>query len=203
MSEVHSVSDLLQQLEDDQSEAARQLWDRCINRLIGAARKRLRNLPRHAADEEDVAVSAFDAFFQGVKDQRFRRLENREDLWQVLTMLAERKAIAVMRRELADKRGGGLNRGESVFEKLIAESSVAGGIDQVADPDPAIVDGFTQEVREMLEGLDDELLQKIAMKKLEGYTNREIAQQLDIALRAVKRKLQLIRQKWEYSALDG
>ena len=67
-SELHSVSDLLQQLEGDQSDAARQLWDRFIHRLIGVARKRLQNLPRRAVDEEDVAISAFDAFFRGVKN---------------------------------------------------------------------------------------------------------------------------------------
>jgi hypothetical protein len=55
MSEHHSLSDLLQQLEDDQSEAARQLWDRFIHRLIGAACRRVQNLPRRAVDEEDMA----------------------------------------------------------------------------------------------------------------------------------------------------
>jgi DNA-directed RNA polymerase specialized sigma24 family protein len=37
----------------------------------------------------------------------------------------------------------------------------------------------------------------LRQEKLEGYTNQEIAGQLGIALRAVERKLQLIRQKWE------
>jgi DNA-directed RNA polymerase specialized sigma24 family protein len=97
---------------------------------------------------------------------------------------------------LADKRGGGLNRGESVFEKLLFDSTTPAGIDQVGDPDPKAVEGFTLEVREMLEGLDDELLHQIAVRKLEGFTNQEIAEQLGIALRAVERKLQLIRQKW-------
>ena len=70
------------------------------------------------------------------------------------------------------------------------------GTDQVEDPEPTVVTGFTKEVREMLEGLD-EPLQKIAMKKLEGYTNQEISANLRISLRSVERKLQLIRQKWE------
>jgi DNA-directed RNA polymerase specialized sigma24 family protein len=196
MSEPHSVSELMRQLKNDESDATRQIWDRFIDRLISEARKRLNSLPRRAADEEDVALAAFEAFFRGVKEQRFHRLDSRDDLWQVLAMLAERKAIAVLRRELADKRGGGLNRGESVFEKLLFDSTTAVGIDQVADPDPNAVEGFTQEVREMLEGLDDHLLHQIAVRKLEGFTNQEIAGQLGIALRAVERKLQLIRQKW-------
>ena len=111
-------------------------------------------------------------------------------------MLTDRRAIAERRRERADKRGGGNNRGESVFEQPGANGSAAAGIDQVGDPSPALVNTFTLEVRELLETLDDEVLRKIAILRLEGYTNKEIAGQLGIALRAVERKLQLIRQKW-------
>jgi DNA-directed RNA polymerase specialized sigma24 family protein len=200
MSDLHSVSELMRQLKSDESDATRQIWDRFIDRLISEARKRLKSLPRRAADEEDVALSAFEAFFRGVNEQRFHRLDSRDDLWQVLAMLAERKAIAVLRRELADKRGGGLNRGESVFENLLFDSTTAVGIDQVADPDPNAIEDFTLEVRERLEGLDNHLLRQIAVRKLEGFTNQEIAGQLGIALRAVERKLQLIRQKWLSSA---
>jgi DNA-directed RNA polymerase specialized sigma24 family protein len=198
MSNMHSVSGLLQELGKGESQAARQVWDRYIQRLVGAARKQLKNLPRRAADEEDVAVSAFDAFFRGVQEDRFKRLENRDDLWQILVMLAERKAVAVMRRELADKRGGGKNRGESVFEQMAPDGSMRIDLDQMGDPNPVMVQELTLEVRERLDQLDDDdVLRKIAIRKLEGYTNQEIADQLDSSLRAIERKLQLIRRKWQ------
>jgi RNA polymerase sigma factor (sigma-70 family) len=193
---MHSVSDLLKQLEDNQSLAAHQLWELFIERLIVAARRHLGNLPRRAVDEEDVAIAAFEAFLRGAKEGRFKKLDNRNDLWQVLAMLTERKAIGLMRQELADKRGGGTGRGESVFEKMIQESSAGVGIDQVSDPNQETLEVFTLEVRELLDGLGDKLLKQIAMLKLEGYTSVEIAQQLNIALRSVERKLQLIRGKW-------
>jgi DNA-directed RNA polymerase specialized sigma24 family protein len=197
MSDAHSVTKLIHQLEDGDSIAAKEIWDRFIFRLIGLARKRLQNLPRRAVDEEDVAVSAFNAFFQGVDQNRFERLRDRDDLWQVLAMLAERKAIGVMRHELAEKRGGGVHRGESVFDRMIAESASERGIQQVADPSPQAVDGFTAGVREMLESLSDSTAQRIALLKLEGLTNQEIAGDLGISLRAVERKLSMIRQRWE------
>jgi len=196
MSHDHSMTNLIRDLQAGRSAAAQEMWDRCIARLVNGARQKLRGLPRRAVDEEDVALAAFDAFLRGVKENRFAKLENREDLWQVLAMLTERRAIAERRREHADKRGGGNNRGESVFEQVGANGSAAPGIDQVGDPNPAMIATFTLEVRERLAMLDDDVLRKIAVLRLEGYTNKDIAEQLGIALRAVERKLQLIRQKW-------
>ena len=81
--------------------------------------------------------------------------------------------------------------------KMIMESSGAIGIADVAAPNPATLELFAGEVREMLDGLGDEVLRQIAILKLEGYTNPEVAQRLNIALRSVERKLLLIRDKIE------
>jgi DNA-directed RNA polymerase specialized sigma24 family protein len=45
--------------------------------------------------------------------------------------------------------------------------------------------------------VDDPTLRKIALDKLQGYTNPEIAQRNGIAMRSVERKLQLIRKALE------
>jgi DNA-directed RNA polymerase specialized sigma24 family protein len=45
--------------------------------------------------------------------------------------------------------------------------------------------------------LGDADLQAIAVAKLEGYTNEEIATRTGSALRSVERKLKLIRDIWE------
>ena len=59
--------------------------------------------PRRAADEEDVVISIFDAAFRGIQEGRFANLGDRHDLWQVLVMLAERKTIALKRRDPIDR----------------------------------------------------------------------------------------------------
>jgi hypothetical protein len=64
MSQSQSVTQLIDQLQFGDSLAAQQIWDRFIERLIGLARRRLQQLPRRAIDEEDVALSAFNAFFR-------------------------------------------------------------------------------------------------------------------------------------------
>lgn len=197
MSETHSITELIEEVRAGESVAAHEMWDRCRRTLIREARRKLRQLPRRAVDEEDVALAAFDAFLRGVKENRFAKLENRDDLWQVLAMLTERRAIAELRRELAEKRGGGETRGESVFEQFDGEGSLRPGINEVGDPNPAMVDMFTVEVREMLEKLNDDLLRRVAIGRLEGYQNKELADRLGISPRAVDRKLNLIRHKWE------
>ncbi len=49
----------------------------------------------------------------------------------------------------------------------------------------------------MLGQLDDEELRRVAMLKMEGYSNEDIAEELDCVTRTVERKLARIRQKWE------
>jgi DNA-directed RNA polymerase specialized sigma24 family protein len=55
--------------------------------------------------------------------------------------------------------------------------------------------------RTLLDALDDDQLRHIALLKLEGYTNQEIAVKLDCVERTVERKLERIRRKWS-SATD-
>lgn len=196
MPEAHSVSKLLLEIQDGNQQAAQEIWDRFIDKLVRAADKKLKNMPRRHVDEEDVAQSAFNSFFRGAKEKRFQKLENREDLWQILAMITERKAIKVMRRELADKRGGGQVRGESVFEHMLSDSGAHAGIGNIGDSDLHLAEEFTREVRELIESLD-ESLRPVAILRLEGFTNPKIAGELRISLRAVERKIRLIKDKWK------
>ena len=75
----------------DDGEAARRLWDRYFTQLARLAHARLRARNRGAADGEDVALSAFESFFRGAAAGRFPRLEDRDDLWKLLTTIAAQK----------------------------------------------------------------------------------------------------------------
>ena len=57
-----SVTQWIGRLKAGDPDAAQKLWERYFRRLVGLARKKLRAAPRRAADEEDVALSAFDSF---------------------------------------------------------------------------------------------------------------------------------------------
>ena len=68
-----------------------------------------------------------------------------------------------------------------------------------AEPNPALVAEVAEETRRLLDTLNDEVLQTIARRKLEGYTNQEIAAELDVSERTVARKLSRIRDEWKAS----
>jgi hypothetical protein len=128
MSDPGSITALIRKLQHGESVAAGGLWERYYEKLIYLARNKLRSSPRRVADEEDVVVTAFDAFLRGVEAKRFPRLDDRSDLWHVLVMLTARKAANQLKHDRRQKRGEGQIRGESVFMSKDDQQ----GIDQVA-----------------------------------------------------------------------
>ena len=131
------------------------------------------------------------------KDGRFARLDDRDDLWQVLVMLTERKAIKLIRHERAAKRGAGRLRGESALDGP-PDKSYPNGMGQVAgnEPTPEFAVQVGEQCAALLDILDDDVLRRIAIGKLEGYTNTEIAERQGTSLRSVERQLGMIRRIW-------
>jgi DNA-directed RNA polymerase specialized sigma24 family protein len=102
-----SVTYWIQALKTGDADAAEKLWGRYFERLINLARARLRGAVRAAADEEDAVLSAFQSFFQGAANGRYPRLDDRDDLWRLLVVITERKALDQVGHERRAKRGGG------------------------------------------------------------------------------------------------
>jgi DNA-directed RNA polymerase specialized sigma24 family protein len=192
-----SVSHWIVALKVGDAEAAQRLWERYFGELVRLARARLGAMPRAEADEEDVALSAFHSFCQGAARGRFPRLDDRQELWRLLVTITARKALDQLARRRRKKRGGGRVRGESVFAGA-DPGEPAAGIEQVVGPEPtpefaALV---ADECRHLLAALGDETLRRIALLRMEGYSDPEIAARLGCGLRTVGRKLDLIRKTW-------
>lgn len=190
-----SVTRWIVPLKAGDEEATRALWRRYFETLVRLARARLRRTRRGAADEEDVALSALDSFFAGARDGRFPRLEDRDDLWRVLVTITTRKAATRLRDEGRLKRGGGRVVGESALDGPSGERD---GLDQFAcpEPTPALAAALADECRLRLDALGDETLRRVALLKMEGYTDAEVAARLDCGLRTIARKLDIIRRMW-------
>jgi RNA polymerase sigma factor (sigma-70 family) len=167
------------------SDDANRLWDRYLDRLLALARRKLGSASRSTADEEDVAVSAFETLLRGIRHDRYAQLNDRHDLWQILVMLTERRAISQRRSELAQKRGGDKTK-HPLPDQLHAH-----------EPTPEQALQFAEELDRRLAELPDELERDIAIRRMQGYSNAEIADDLGIGLRTVERKLALIRRTWQ------
>lgn len=178
--------------------AAQEIWNRYFAQLVRQARRKLDPIPRRAADEEDVALSAFRSFCTGVDEGRFPQLNDRHDLWRVLVTITARKAVALLRREHRRKRGGGRIRGESIFVQP-DDSQGEQGIAQVLgdEPTPEFAAQVAEEYQRLLVSLDDDALRQIAVWKMEGWSTQEICEKLGCSTRTVERKLERIRAIWQ------
>jgi DNA-directed RNA polymerase specialized sigma24 family protein len=186
MASEGSVTHWIARLQAGDEEAAQLLWERYFGRLVGLARKRLQTSP-FRSHEEDVALSAFASFCRGARDSRFPHLADRNNLWGLLLTITSRKAVDLLEHEGCPVRYPGPT--DPHVEHLLSR-----------EPDPAFASQVEEELQHLLERLGNPALREIALWKLEGYTNEEIAARLSEGrpthLRTVERKLALIRQRW-------
>jgi DNA-directed RNA polymerase specialized sigma24 family protein len=197
MSSPGSVTNWLDLLKGGEPAAAQQVWELYFERLVGLARRRLAGVPRRAADEQDVAQSAFISFCLGAQAGRFPRLNDRDDLWQLLVVLTARKAMALARRERRQKRGGGKVLVASDLEdpkQSADEPAIALIIGR--EPTPEFAAQCAEECERLLTSLGNDELRAVAVWKMEGETNEEIARKLGCVLRTIERRLRTIRALW-------
>lgn len=188
-----SITTWIGLLKTGQDDAAQQLWERYFPRLVELARDKLRGLSRRETDEEDVALSAFHAFYRAAIDGRIPQLSNREDLWRTLVLITSGKAVDQRRYQLAQKRAASPQEaGTTAQDELTLLQEVIGN-----EPDPGFAALVAEQCQFLLSRLEDEELRQIAVHRLEGYTNEEIAERQQCSVRTVKRRLELIRRTWE------
>jgi DNA-directed RNA polymerase specialized sigma24 family protein len=188
MPEPGSITFWLERLKTgDRSEAVQRLWNSYFGRLVGLARQHLACRPSTLGDAEDVALAAFDSFVRATQAGRFPRIADRDDLWQVLFVLTARKVADEFEAANRLKRGGGH------FTEALPRDTA--GMPS-AEPDPAEAVAMAEEVERLLTQLGDPTLRQIALWKLEGHTNEEIAAMVRRSVPTVERKLARIREQW-------
>jgi DNA-directed RNA polymerase specialized sigma24 family protein len=199
-----SVTHWIDQLKAGDRAAVQPLWERHFRLLVSRARAVLGSAPRRAADEEDVALSAFHSFCRGAEQGRFPRLNNRDDLWRLLLTLTARKAAHQVRDELRAKRGGGKVSPEADLapaDDADEEAALARVIG--SEPTPEFAAQVAEEYRRLLDKLGDGDLRSIAVWQMEGDTIEEIARKLGRSERTVARKLTVIRDLWSEEGLPS
>lgn len=187
-----SITAWIEQVKNGEPSGAREIWNRFSRKLIQVADTKLRLSRSRAVDGEDIAIIAFSNFLQNADG--FQRLVNRDDLWKILFMLTNRRAVDQLRRDFAKRNGGGDVVGESAFFDLEIQQGLNGLPGNDRAPDIDLI--FAEEFDCRLNMLADKRLQEIALYRLSGMTYVEIAEQLQISRRSVERKCFLIRELW-------
>jgi DNA-directed RNA polymerase specialized sigma24 family protein len=109
------------------------------------------------------------------------------------------KAIDLVHHAGRDKRSW---RRTTLFSEINARGPGSGihtldSMLRCRRPDPAFAALVSDHVQWLLRQLEDDQLRAIALLKLEGCTNPEIARQLGCAVSTVERRLRLIRVRLE------
>src|SRR5262249_15267693 len=144
--------------------AVQRLWERYFPRLVQLARKKLRGSRPRCADEEDVALSAFDSFCRHAEQGHFPNLHDRDSLWRLLVVITARKATHLCRDESRQKRGGGVvhvsapasdEEEQHVLEQLLSR-----------EPDPEFAAQVAEECERLLSCLGNRELRSVAVWKM-------------------------------------
>ena len=181
-----SVTRWINELKSGDAAAAALLWDFVKAKLTTLARRKTGNWATH--DEDDVAHEAFTAFCDGLQTGQFDEVESRESLWKLLAVIAINRARNLARNENRHKRGGSLNRIED------GQPILDGALSEEATPEFSVA--AQEEVRRLLNLLKTDELKIVAMLKVDGYTNEEIAKHVGCTRRSIQRRLKLIRDIW-------
>ena len=178
-----SGNELVAKWRTGSQEAAAVLMERYRLRLIALVASRLSRGQRSTIDPEDVVQSAMGSFFRNTSSasQSRLRIESTRSVWNLFAMFARRKLSRSLERASAEKRGAGWDRDGLDQVELIELRQVTSESQNVAD--------LVDELNSML-GPDQVALLELCFA---GNTQREIAAQLSIDERTVRRRVTTMR----------
>jgi DNA-directed RNA polymerase specialized sigma24 family protein len=192
-----SVTRWIGDVKGGDREAMERLWSRYFQRLAALARRKLKTSRRAAGavDEEDVALSAMNSLWDRISTGALPDVRGRDELWRLLAVIAARKVLGHLRHEGRQKRGGGRVVDEATLAAALGGDDVLARF-VAADPTPEFAAMVAEETIKRLDSLPDPMLRQVAILRMEGHTNPEIAAKLGCVVRTVERKLDVIRTLW-------
>lgn len=178
-----SGNELIAKWRTGSQEAAAVLMERYRLRLIALVASRLSRGQRSSIDPEDVVQSAMGSFFRnsGPASQSRLHIESKQSVWNLLATFARRKLSRSLERASAAKRGAGWDRNLLDHVGLVELLQSPSESQEVAE--------LVNDLNAMLGPEQVELLELL----FAGNSQREIAEQLSVDERTVRRRVTTIR----------
>ena len=186
MSEESSVTGWLSLVKQGDQDGMEKIYQRYFPQLVRLVGTKMWGNAQRVADGEDMALSAMDSFFRGAADGKFLDLADREELWNLLRTITFRKVCDWLQY---------LNRDRRIPPDRIQSPEE---LHQVTDPQltPEMEVEIIDEVERLFRLLDEDHRAAVRLR-MEGYTDQQIADRLDVSLRTVQRMLNFVRKVWK------
>lgn len=176
---------LLKQFQEGDHCAADIIFERYLERLTRLARSRISPRFFSRFDEEDVVLSAFRSFFLGARKGQFS-IRRSGDLWRLLVKMTLHKLYRKVAHHNAGKRSVEFEESGDDDGNLIKWCC-----SHEPTPDEAVA--FSENMEMMMASFSEE--QRIVFElRLQGEKIEEIAEEVQLSERTVRRFLSSIRE---------
>lgn len=198
MKSAGSVTIWLHALEAGDEDAAHQLWERYRTEMYEVARRRMKRLKRHdVVDEEDIILSAFAAICLAARKGQLAGVSDRNELWALMFVAIQRK---IGQRE--QYVGAAKRNVNQLLQQADRLDEFGSRLERLVSPSPSPVSEIirAEDAEELLRKLNDPDLRAVAIMRLAGHSNDEIAVEMGYARRTIQRMLTVIRSCWKADA---
>jgi RNA polymerase sigma-70 factor (ECF subfamily) len=178
-------TDLVRRLREGSNTAAREVFDRYVERLLGLAKRRIGARMNSRVDPEDVVQSVFRSFFSRMKNDQFV-IGAEDDLFKLLVRITVHKTL----RQIAHHKAAKRNPSQETGQGSDAHEMLMQAMD--AEPTPETVVTFMDHLEHFMQQLPEQDRQILELR-LQGFSTEEIAEKLGSYDRKIRRVLERIR----------
>jgi len=185
MSDPVDDSDLVARCRTGDQQAAQILFDRFVERLLTLARRRISQRLSSRVDAEDIVQSVFRTFFNRLKKDEFH-IDEQDDLFKLLVRITVHKTL----RQIAFHKAAKRDPSMETFQGEHSQDQLAQVLDE--EPSPQTIVAFMDHLEHFMTQLRPEDRQILELR-LQGYSTDEIATQLGLYDRKIRRVLERVR----------
>lgn len=183
---------LLQRWKTGDEQAAAELFDRYVSRLVALAGSRLSEALRRRVEAEDIVQSAYRSFFRNAAEDRYT-VDNSGQLWGLLAAITINKVRTHAKFHRAQKRDVSAEASMTASHSCFGLTPVEVADEPTADVAAALV----EELSGVLETLTP-LQRDVFELYLQNQPNDKIALEVKRSARTVRRTLEEVRKLLEH-----